>query len=262
MSQLIPPLFSSGVATARTPADLFGRFPKPFMIPANYYENDFNTYLASDWTIIATGGGTNALTNALGGALLLTTGGTNGNQQAIQLATQSFAFTPGYQTWFSINLLMTTLVPNIIVGLIAGTSAVPTSGVYFTRATTSANINAVINKAGTSTTLTAVTTMAANTAISLGIYYDGKPTSNLYFYSSTGLTGATVATPSPTAFGSPPIYGGARVASASNDGLNPNVLTNLPTALLAPSAFVQTNATATATMQLDYIIATSELSRF
>ncbi len=263
MSQLTPPLYSSGVATARTPADLFGKFPKPMMLAANYYENDFNTYLASDWTVTAVGGGTSALTSALGGALLLSTGGTSGNNQGNVLATSSVAFTPGYQTWFSINILQTTLVPNFIVGLIAGTSASPTSGVYFTRATTSANINAVINKAGTSTTITTVTTMAINTAISLGIYYDGRPTSNLYFYSSTGLTGATVATPSPTAFGSPPIYGGVRTSqSASNDGLNPNPLTNLPTVNLAPSFWVQTNATAVATMQVDYVIAACEAPRF
>src|SRR5208282_176526 len=145
MSQLTPPLFSSGVATARTPADLFGRFPKPMMLAANYYENDFNTYLTTDWTIITTG--SNALSSTLGGALLLTSGATGGNAQAIELATQSFAFTPGYQTWFSCNVNVTSAssLTSFIIGLVAGTSSVPTSGVYFTKAAGSLNVNGVLN---------------------------------------------------------------------------------------------------------------------
>jgi len=228
---------------------------------ANYYENDFNTYAAGDWTIISTG--SNALSSTLGGALLLTTSASAG-AQAIELATQSFAFTPGYQTWFSVNVNVTsaTSLTSFIIGLVAGTSSVPTSGVYFTKAAASLNVNAVLNKAGSLTTLTSVTTLTISTPISLGIYYDGKPTSSLYFYSSTGLTGATVATPSPTAFGAPPIYGGVRVASASNDGLNPNPLTNLPTVLLSPSVQVATNTTTVATMLLDYMFCACEINRF
>ena len=66
------------------------------------YWNDFNTYNAGDWTV-APATGTSALTAGLGGQLTLTTGAVSGNGQGNALNPVSFAFTPGYQTWFSIN---------------------------------------------------------------------------------------------------------------------------------------------------------------
>ena len=254
---------SSGLSTARTPQDLFGNFPKPFLVPANYYENDFNTYAAADWTV-APATGTSALTAALGGALLLTTGAVSGNGQGNALTPVSMGFNPGYQTWFAINILLAdNSNPNWIVGLTAGGANAPTSGVYFTKATAVRTVNLVLNKAGTLTTIALPGSPAQDaTALALGIYYDGKGTANLYGYSSSGLTASGVAAPLPTAFGAPPIYGGARVVSASSDGLNANPLTNLPTVNLQPSFFVQTNTALAKTMQVDYVVAACEINRF
>jgi hypothetical protein len=100
-------------------------------------------------------------------------------------------------------------------------------------------------------------------AVSLGVYYDGKAIPTLYFYSSTGLTGATTTTPSPTAFGQPPVYGGARLSPApTTDGSTTVNHTNLPTVTLQPSFFIQTNAASTKTMVVDYFMASCEISRF
>ena len=259
---LTPARLSSGVSTARYPTDQFGFYPKNMPVAANYYENDFNTYAAGDWTV-APATGTSALSAGLGGQLTLTTGAVSGNGQGNALTPVSFAFTPGYQTWFSINfVLVSQLLPNWVVGLTAGGASAPTSGVYWTKATSSRNVNFLINKASSITTITSATTVADAVSVALGIYYDGKGIANLYGYSSTGLTGATQTTPSPTAFGTPPIYGGTRVCSASNDGINVNPLTNLPTVNLQPSFFVQTNASSTVTMIVDYVIASCEIARF
>lgn len=265
MSVIVPARFPSGLSASRNDTDLLGRYTHINPLMANFYENDFNTYVATDWTIVTAGTGSNALSPTLGGALLLTTN-TAASNQAITLSNASFAFVPGYQVWFSAAITMTSLTTQtgLQIGLIAGGAAAPTSGVYFTKAAGSNNINGVLNKGGTLTTLTTITTMAQNTQISLGIYYDGRPTSNLYFYSSTGLTGSTTSTPSPTAFGQVPIYGGVRVASASNDGLNPNPLTNLPLAatLVAPSVLVSTNSATVGTVLLDYMVSACEVLRF
>jgi hypothetical protein len=238
--------------------------PHPVPTAVNEYFNDFNTYAAGDWTV-GPATGTSALTAGLGGFLTLTTGGVSGNGQGNDLTTPSFAFTPGYQTWFSINFTNAgNNIPNWIVGLTAGTSNTPTSGVYFTKATSSRQVQILINKGGAITTLTPTTLATAaqdGVALQLGFYYDGRPTSNLYFYSSVGLIG-NQAQPSPTAFGMPPVYGGAMVASASNDGLNPNPLTNLPIVTLSPSFFIQTNAASTTTMAVDYVHAACEILRF
>lgn len=264
MPILIPARFPSGLAVSRNDTDLLGRYAHSNPLYANYYENDFNTYAAADWTV-APATGTSALTAALGGALLLTTGAVSGNGQGNALTPVSFAFTPGYQTWFAIGFTVTgtnQTLANWIFGLTAGGANAPTSGVYFTKATAVLTVNGVLNKGGTTTTLTSITTAPSGaTSFSLGIFYDGRPTSNLYFYSSAGLTGGT-GTPSPTAYGQVPIYGGTRVASASNDGINVNPLTNLPTVNLQPSFFIQTNAASAATLQVDYVVAACEVLRF
>jgi hypothetical protein len=259
----VPGRSGAGVSTARFPNDLFGMLPHPMAFACNYYENDFNSYAAGDWTV-APATGTSALTAGLGGNLTLTTGAVSGNGQGNALNPVSMAFTAGYQTWFGINILCAdNLNPNWVVGLTAGGANAPTSGVYFTKATAVRTVNGLINKGGTITTLTGITTVTDAVAVSLGIYYDGKSNNaNLYFYSSTGLTGATTSTPSPTAFGQPPVYGGARVAAASNDGLNAIPLTNLPIVNLQPSFFIQTNAASAKTMVVDYVMAACEISRF
>jgi len=264
MPTLTPARYSSGVSTARKQQDLYGMLPHPMPVACNYYENDFNNYTAGDWTV-APATGTSALTAGLGGFLTQTTGAVSGNGQGNALNPVSFAFTPGFQTWFSINFTCpTNNVPNWVVGLTAGGANAPTSGVYFTKATASRNVSILINKAGSITTLTPATLTAAAqdaTALQLGFYYDGRPTPTLYFYSSVGLIG-NQAQPSPTAFGMPPVYGGAMVASASSDGLNPNPLTNLPIVNLQPSFFIQTNAASAVTMAVDYVTAACEINRF
>jgi hypothetical protein len=261
-----PGRFSSGVSTARKALDLYGYLPVPFPFMTNQYFDDFNTYTAGQWTV-APATGTSALTAGLGGNLTLTTGAVSGNGQGNALNPVSFAFTPGYQTWFEI--LFTCAngnIPNFVVGLTAGGAAAPTSGVYFTKATASRNISTLINKAASITTISNMPALQGAsldaTALSLGFYYDGKATPTLYFYSSAGLVSNTSASPTPTAFGAPPIYGGAIVGSASADPANPNPLTNLPTVNLQPSFFVQTNAASTTTMVVDRIAAVCEINRF
>ena len=261
----VPVRYPSGLSTARKQQDLFGMLPHHVPMSVFEYFNDFSTYAAGDWTV-APATGTSALIAGLGGFLQLTTGAVSGNGQGNAITAVDKAFTPGYQTWFSINFTCAdNSNPNWIVGLTAGGAAAPTAGVYFTKATTSRNVQIVLKGAGT-TTLSPTTLVNAaqdGVALQLGFYYDGRPTSNLYFYSSVGLIGNT-AQPSPLAYGMPPVFGGAMVASASNDGLNPNTLTNLPSAAtnLSESFFIQTNAALTKTMNVDYIYGGCEILRF
>ena len=260
---LSPARYSSGVSTARKPQDLYGMYPSPMPVGANYYVNDFNTYAAGDWTV-APATGTSALIAGNGGILQLTTGAVSGNGQGNAQTPVSYAFTPGYQTWFSINFTNAlNNIPNWIVGLTAGGASAPTQGAYFTKATASRNVQFVLKQGATTTVSPVPLTNAAQDAVALqlGIYYDGRPTPTLYIYSSVGLIG-NQAQPSPTAFGQPPVFGGAMVGSMSADPTALGPLTNIPTVNLQPSFFTQTNAAATKTMVVDYVVAACEILRF
>lgn len=247
-----------GLATARVQT-LFGDYPKPNPVAALYYENDFLTYAAGDWTV-APATGTSALSNAnglAGGFLRQTTGAAGGNAQGNALSTPSYLFTGGNtfggKVWFGISFIeAASLVTSWTMGLTVGGADAPTSGVYFTRATTASTINLVLNKGGATTTIALPGTAVVSTNIALGFFYDGKPTPTLYAFSSTQLT-------TPTQFGQPYWQGGVIVASASNDPSNVNPLTNLPIVLVTPSFATHTNAASAVSIDFDYVVAAQEI---
>jgi hypothetical protein len=267
-----PSRFLSGLSTEPRKSAL-GNFPFPNPFQANVYANDFNTYAAADWTVTSTGGGTSALAAVNGGALLLTTGATSSNDQGNRLNPASFAITAGYQAWFLANVTMVdTTLPNFVIGMTAGTPGAVTAGIYFTKATANQTVSAVVRNASTSSTITNIATLPTAAAItpavpsfSLGWYYDGLPTPTLYFFASpaTATYTAGVLT-APAAFSGMASPGGVCVAAASNaSGYSaPNVLTNIPTVNIAPEFYVVTNSSAAKTMQVDYVLAASELNRF
>lgn len=257
----IPVRFPSGVSTVG-PGQLLGNLPAPNPFDCNFYFNDFNTYVAGDWAVVGTNGGTSALQALNGGSLLISTGATATNDASNLLTPASFSITPGFQAWFIVNVTLTDITtaasPSFILGLSKGGPNAPTDGVYFTKASgANKTVSAVIRASSTSTTITGIATMVANTPITLGWYYDGKALATLYFFSSSTQTAAT-------AFGQPNVMGGLAVASASADGSNTNTLANLPasTAVLQPEMQLITPTSVVETMAVDYIGAAVEINRF
>lgn len=267
MSQYQSPPQRSPSGNSTQPKDkLFGDYPKPNPVAALYYENDFLTYLASDFTV-APATGSSALSNAAGfpgGFLRQTTGAVSTNAQGNALSTPSYQFGYGAanqgpafggKVWFGIGFIeAASLVTSWTMGLTVGGADAPTSGVYFTRATTSAAINLTINNGGTTSVIVLPGTQVISTYTALGFFYDGKPTPRLVIFCSNQLT-------TPTQFGQPYYQGGVIVAAASQEVgyVAPNVLTNLPTALLTPSFATRTNAASAVSMDYDYIVAAQEI---
>jgi len=257
-----PARFLSGVSTQQRKS-LLGGFPLPNPATANIYFNDFNTYVAGDWTVTTVNSGTTALQALNGGSLLFTPGGTSTNYQGITLNPASFSITPGYRAWFAANITVSdvavTKAPSFVLGLTKGGPSAPTDGVYFTYAGgTATTVSAVIRASSTSSTITGIATPVAATSFTLGWFYDGAPTPTLYFYTSAGLSN--------TAFSNPPITGGVMVAAASSDSsyTAPNVLTNLPAAatVMAPQLYmVQPTTTTAPTIALDWMLCAAELAR-
>jgi hypothetical protein len=263
-----------GVAT-QPRRSLFGNLPHPNPFACNYYENDFNTYAAADWTVSTVNSGTSALAAVNGGALLLTTGATSTNFQGNTLLPASFSITPGYRAWFGICITMAdTTLPSFVVGLTKGGPSAPTDGVYFTKAASSQSISAVIRASSVSSTIAGIATLPTAASItpavpsfSMGWFYNGQPSATLEFFCSTAYATYTAGVlTAPAAFTAPPQTGGVMVsaASAASGYTAPNVLTNLPapTTVLAPQFYFVTSTSVAQLVYIDYVMAAAELQRF
>ena len=258
-----PTRFFSGVSTQK-PNTLFGNFYRPCPVGTYDVFDDFDWYNATRWPVgLATG--TTAGQAGSGGQIILTTGAVSGNQQSNHLANKSFTLTPGYQSWLAINItLATSAVPNFLVGLIGGgTDAAPTDGIYFTKPTASQIVSMNIAKASAVTTLTPTSVVADATALTLGFYYDGRPTPTLYAFSSAAFP----TTYYNAAFAQPQIFGGFMFGAMGGDQTVATPLQslgNLPLAAttLNPAFMLQTNAAAAVTMVVDYCFASEEIARF
>lgn len=250
-----PPVrYPSGVSTSPNQY-VFGNYPYRTPFRLFEYVNDFNTYAAGDWTVTATGGGTSALTTGNGGFLLLSTASGNGDVQGNELTEPSYLVVAGSQMWFSINVAIGgSITTSAFMAGMSNTFATlaPTAGIYFSKPTGAATLNAIIRNASTSTTI-AMGTMAVDTAYTLSWYYDGRSVPTVYFYTTIGMA-------SPTANSQPYFTGGNQcIASASSDPAATNSLANIPTVAMTAGLALRGTTAALRTATVDYLAAAQEI---
>ncbi len=165
------------------------------MDPTKYhiYFNDFDTFVAGDWTVTETGaGGTVALTDVDGGAVLLTNDAGASDAEYLQKVGESFLLEAGKQAWFKTRVKAShATTADIVVGLqVTDTTPLDaTDGIYFLKAAagTSWSLVSRLNATTGSTTASAIATCVANTFMSLGWHYDGK--GNLKYFIDDVHTG-------------------------------------------------------------------------
>lgn len=251
-----PTRFPFGVTNV-IKASLLGNYPNPNPLTVHEYANDFDDYTAAQWTLTTAGAGATAVLAGNGGLVRQTTNGAGTDPQFNLKNPAAFQFNSGMQTWFMWNGEYAALTSVLQVGLQAGgTAFAPTDGVFFTKATGSADVNLVIRAASTSTTIAAVTTMAIATRTTLGFYFDGRATPTLYVFSSTPV-------PALVALGQPTWSGGVMVTAAGSLSPVNTSLANLPLATNLAIGFGLTEGAAAATtMTTDYILAANEILRF
>lgn len=148
--------------------------------------DDFNAFTAANWTITRVGTTpTEAVQNANGGRLLVTTSAASGDRDAVQYAGAAgatrteFALTVGKKLQVATRFqLGNALNPAVVLGLHSvqtdpvGTP--PTDGIFFRKDAASARIWAVLRKAGVETKLDTQTDLVANTDYDCEMYYDGS----------------------------------------------------------------------------------------
>jgi hypothetical protein len=194
MANLLVTRFPNGVTNVGEDspfADLTMPAPTKFH---TYYE-DFDYYVAGNWTVTETqAGATQALTDGDGGLLLITNTAADNDLVSLQKVGESYRFASGKELFFEARFKVSDATQSdVVVGLqITDTTPLDVSdGVFFIKADGSTSVSLLVEKNGTATTTSSVATMADDTFISLGFYYDGASSIQ---YSVNGVVGGTSVT--------------------------------------------------------------------
>jgi hypothetical protein len=143
------------------------------------YFNDFNDYTAGDWVVTETNASaTEALTAGDGGLLLITNTAADDDAVTMQKTPAAFAMSATKRAWFSARLKVSDATQSDVQAGIIIVDTTPldaTDGIYFLKSDGSASVSVICRKNATtgSNTVSAVTTMADDTFITLQWYYNG-----------------------------------------------------------------------------------------
>ena len=175
---------------------LFAELGQPAATIFHTYFEDFDYYTAGDWTVTETdAGATQALTDGDGGLLLITNTAADNDLVSLQKKGESFRFESGKALFFEARFKVSDATQSdVVIGLqITDTTPLDVSdGVFFIKADGAATVNFLVEKNNTATTASAIATMANDTFIRLGFYYDGASAVQ-YFVNGT-YTGSSVTT--------------------------------------------------------------------
>lgn len=95
----MPTNFPSGV-TNNTASYILGQLPILDPTSSHTYVNDFDNYVAGDWTLTQTSPGTVLLSDADGGVLTIATAANEDDISTLQLSKETFSFKPGKPLFF------------------------------------------------------------------------------------------------------------------------------------------------------------------
>ena len=173
---------------------LFADMVQPDPTLFHQYFNDFDTYVAGDWVVTETdSGATQALTAGDGGLLLITNTAADDDLVALQKTPAAWSFTAGKKTFFRARFKVSDATQSdLVIGLqvVDTTPLDVTDGVYFLKADGSTAVSVICRKNATtgSTSASAITTLANDTFVELGWYYDGD--SKVYYEVNGSVLGS------------------------------------------------------------------------
>jgi hypothetical protein len=181
MANLLVTRFPNGVTNVAE-NDLFCDLASPDPTQFHTYFNDFDTYAAGDWTVTETSStATQALADGDGGWLLVTNSDQDDSLCALQKVGESFLMESGKKAFFKTRFKVSDATQSDLVMGLQVTDTTPldvTDGIYFQKADGSTSVNLICRKNATtgSNAESAVATLADDTFITLGWYYDGQGT--------------------------------------------------------------------------------------
>ena len=194
--------FTSGVTNVGADSTL-GKLKAPAPHKYHTYFNDFDTYLASDWTITTTEDGTGSATEALadgdGGLLLVTNAAGDNDHDFFQLVKEGYKYEAGKQLAFHMRFKTNDATQTDIVAGLQLTDTSPldvTDGIFFLKADGAATISFIVEKNSTQSTLTLPNSLADDTFMTLGFVYDPKD-QKFHVFQNDVLAGTVVSTNAP-----------------------------------------------------------------
>lgn len=217
--------FENGVNN-RNAADLFGSMGQ--LDPTKFHTlmEDFDFYLAADWTISGAGAGTVALNNSLGGQLRLTTAGADDDAEFLIKVGDSFAPSASLPMYFRSRQSVDDAVDSEIVTGLADTAGLtPNNGIFFRKDDGDSALSVIIRSGSADVAIETDIADIGTSQFTCEFYWDGID--RVYY----GVNGT------PLGF-----------LDAST----------LPVGILAPSFGVQAGAVAVLVGDFDYIFAAAE----
>ena len=180
-----PARFPFGLGTAKKNTT-FGEYGNPS--PRVYHEDfdDFNRFAAAEWTITRVGTTpTEALVDEAFGVLQLSTVASASSSTFLQKVGASFLPVFGKELWVSTRFKVSDASDTAFAFGLQVTDTTPldvTDGIYFLKAAASTSVSLICRKNATTGSISqaAVATMASDTYIELGYYYNGKSTLNIF----------------------------------------------------------------------------------
>lgn len=168
--------FPNGLVN-RPVGDIFGSLKMPDPTLYHVFNPDFDTYLASQWTITTTGTGTVALVDGNGGLVAITNSAADNDAVFLQTVKESFFPVVGKKTFFKTRVKVSDATQSdLLVGLqITDTTPLDaTDGIYFYKADDAATVSIFVRKNATTGSTTAVVgTLTDDTFVELAWFYDG-----------------------------------------------------------------------------------------
>lgn len=170
--------FPNGVTNVND-VNLFSSLAQPDPTKFHRSYNDFDTYAAGDWTVTETqASATQALTAGDGGLLLLTNSAADDDLVAMQKSPAAFTFDAGKKFFFRCRFKVSDATQSdVVIGMqvVDTTPLDVTDGIYFLKADGAKTVDVICRKNAStgSTSASAITSLADDTFISLGFYYDG-----------------------------------------------------------------------------------------
>lgn len=149
----------------------------------NYHSffDDFDRYVAADWTVTVTqagsGNASQALTDGDGGQLLITNDNADDDRVFFQKVGESFKFELGKALYFEARFKISDATQSDLVMGLQITDTTPlsvTDGIFFQKDDGDAYLDFHAKKDSTASDLTAIATLAADTFVVVGFYYDGS----------------------------------------------------------------------------------------
>ena len=194
--------FPSGVTNVSS-TGTEGLIKQPSRHKYHEYFNDFDAYLASDWTITTTEAGTGSATEALGdgdgGLLVVTNAAGDNDHDFFQLVKEGFKYEADKQLAFFARLKTSDADASDVVAGLQLTDTTPldvTDGIFFLLTDGSTTVQFIVEKNSSQSTLDLSTAAADDTFMTVGFVYNPKD-QKFHVYQNNVLAGTVVNTNAP-----------------------------------------------------------------